>query len=460
MTSMIHLSFRQTQAEQLVRAASTVLFNALERHGVTRRAVLDIAEQPRYGWTAKAEATAVGPRYVRITDLQDSKIRWDTVPFCRCDEPEPYLIHVNDILFARTGATTGKTHLVQSVERAVFASYLIRLRPKPDVLPQYLYAFFQSDAYWGQLVEGKEGSAQPNVNGQKLMRLTLPVPDLTIQAAVAHFIGIIRERQDGRKLELPDLPRPFVDERRIVARIEALAAKIAEARKLRDDASTESSYIIHRRLAEIFVELVASGGKHPLGDVICDAGYGTSVKCSYERQPGMVPVLRIPNVSAETTNLTDLKFGAVEGSALSGVTVDEEDLLIVRTNGSSDLVGRCAVARGLEERTAFASYLIRMKFEPSRLQPDFAQLMLRYLRDDGQLIDFARTTAGQYNVSLGRLRAAAIPLPPLQEQAAIVLAIGDLNARVKLLKERQRSIQVELDALLPTVLDRAFKGEL
>ena len=75
-------------------------------------------------------------------------------------------------------------------------------------------------------------------------------------------------------------------------------------------------------------------------------------------------------------------------------------------------------------------------------------------------MDFARTTAGQYNVSLGRLRAAEIPVPPLPEQRRIVAELDALQLQVDALKRLQAETSVELDALLPAILDRAFKGEL
>jgi type I restriction enzyme, S subunit len=128
---MLQLTFKQTNSELLVRAAASVLFGTLTRRGKKLVSISDLAERPQYGFTASAATEPVGPKLVRITDLQDGQIDWDSVPFCECAEPEKYLLKKDDLLFARTGATTGKTHLVRDFEHAVFASYLIRLRPKP-----------------------------------------------------------------------------------------------------------------------------------------------------------------------------------------------------------------------------------------------------------------------------------------------------------------------------------------
>jgi len=86
--------------------------------------------------------------------------------------------------------------------------------------------------------------------------------------------------------------------------------------------------------------------------------------------------------------------------------------------------------------------------------------MLKHLRTNGNLIDFARTTAGQYNVSLGRLHAAELPVPSLDDQHNVVAFLDDLQAKVQGLKKLQSETATELDALMPSILDKAFRGEL
>lgn len=97
--------------------------------------------------------------------------------------------------------------------------------------------------------------------------------------------------------------------------------------------------------------------------------------------------------------------------------------------------------------------MIRMRFDQNRIVPDYAQRMLQHLRVSGALVDSARTTAGQYNVGLGRLRAAEIPVPHPSEQLRIVRELGALT-------RLQAETAKKLDALLPSILDKAFKGEL
>jgi type I restriction enzyme S subunit len=144
----------------------------------------EITKSIDYGITASADAKPVGPKFLRITDIQGNRVDWDTVPYCRCDERKAAEARLErgDIVFARTGATTGKSFLIaQHPENAVFASYLIRVRPSESVNPFYLAEFFQSAAYWSQVKSMAQGAAQPGINASKLSMLRIPLPPLKVQ---------------------------------------------------------------------------------------------------------------------------------------------------------------------------------------------------------------------------------------------------------------------------------------
>lgn len=252
---------------------------------------------------------------------------------------------------------------------------------------------------------------------------------------------------------------PLTEQRRIAARIERLADKIAEARSVRQRAIKETESLVSNDLASVFAELVAKHGDRPLADLINEARYGTSVRCEFERANGSVPVLRIPNVASEHINFEAVKYGLLSEAELLRTLLHAGDLLVVRTNGSLDLVGRCAVVPELAEPTAFASYLIRIRCS-EEVTPEYLQLMLKHLRIDGQLFDLARTTAGQYNVSLGRLRSARIPVPNTEEQRRVVSHLDQFQAKADVLIRLQLETVAELDALLPSILDKAFKRDL
>ena len=137
-------------------------------------------------------------RLLRITDIQNNSVQWDSVPYTDFDENKvkSYLLSEGDILFARTGATVGKSYLVQELaEEAIYASYLIRVQTYDAVLPQYVKFYFESGYYWEQIEQGSVGVGQPNVNGTILGNLHIPIPPMheqyRIVSELLKWMGII-----------------------------------------------------------------------------------------------------------------------------------------------------------------------------------------------------------------------------------------------------------------------------
>ncbi len=138
----------------------------------------------QYGYNAPAKETG-RIKMVRITDIQNGKVQWDTVPYCDISDEEiiTYKLKKNDILFARTGGTVGKSFLVdEEPENAVYAGYLIRTQYDAKKLnPKYMKMFMESQLYWEQLKNGTIATAQPNCNGQTLSKMILPLPPMEEQ---------------------------------------------------------------------------------------------------------------------------------------------------------------------------------------------------------------------------------------------------------------------------------------
>jgi type I restriction enzyme S subunit len=96
-----------------------------------------------YGLTASASSAPVGPKFLRITDIVAPDLHWGSVPYVSGDIPTPnrYQLHDGDIVIARTGATTGESRFIQNPPDAVFASYLVRLKIKPEFYSRPRQAF-------------------------------------------------------------------------------------------------------------------------------------------------------------------------------------------------------------------------------------------------------------------------------------------------------------------------------
>lgn len=440
---MTPLSFRQTRMELMLRTAATLLFGALKRSGTPVKELGEVIEGTQYGYTASASSEPVGPRLVRITDLKDGSIDWANVPYCDCGQPDQYMLSRHDILFARTGATTGKTHLVTDLpaERAIFASYLVRVRPTRDVLPGYLAAFFLSDLYWEQILEQKGGSAQANVNAGKLCRLHVPVADPATQQHVAEFMSVVSQRSLGTLMELPSLPPPLSDQRRIFERIDALAMRIDEAKRLNGEVAP--------RIKELTRSLIrgAAGGavRHtPMAQLV---------------------TLREPDVIVEPTEIYQFAGvycfgrGVFAGSPRSGSGFKYPRLTRLRVNNFvypklMAWEGALAIVPpecdGLVVSTEYPVFEVHEE----KVLPEVLDVHFRTPSIWPQLSGSSTGT----NVRRRRLKPAdflrySFPLPSMATQRRL----RAIKQKADAIDALRRQRQLELDAILRALLDRHFE---
>ena len=150
----------------------------------------DYCYKPDYGYTESANDSPVGPKFLRITDIQNDAVNWENVPYCICSEEgkEKYLLKTGDIVIARIGATTGKAYIIDDCPEAIFASYLIRVRTKDKLLPIFLAQYFRTNNYWRQIDQSKGGRLKGGVNIPILSHLLLPLPHLSEQQQIAEIL--------------------------------------------------------------------------------------------------------------------------------------------------------------------------------------------------------------------------------------------------------------------------------
>ena len=159
-----------------------------------------------------------------------------------------------------------------------------------------------------------------------------------------------------------------------------------------------------------------------LGEIIPKFDYGTSVQCVSE--PAGTPVLRIPNIASGGLDLSDLKYADLSSNEIAKLHLDAGDILLVRTNGNPEICGRSWVTGGLDGQWAFASYLVRGRPDSSRVNPGFVGHFLKSDAGRRLLRGHIRTSAGNYNLSVGELGSILFPCPPLCEQMRIVDSVS------------------------------------
>lgn len=169
----------------------------------------EIASQGQYGWTTKA-AEHGRVKYLRTTDITSGHINWDTVPYCQDTPPivEKYKVKLGDILISRAGSV-GFSVLIQDVPStpAVFASYLIRYNPSPEVNAKFIARFLQSQNYWQQISDASAGIALANVNAKKLANVVLPIAPLNEQNRIAEKLDSLLARVDSCQSHLEHFPQ-------------------------------------------------------------------------------------------------------------------------------------------------------------------------------------------------------------------------------------------------------------
>ncbi|MBQ9617936.1 MAG: restriction endonuclease subunit S [Oscillibacter sp.] len=390
----------------------------------------------QYGYTAKAIQNGSEPHFIRITDIGRGAIHEQSAPFCEisANDYSKYKIHKGDILIARMGSV-GENGLATHDIDGVFASYLIRLIPRVNAL--FIRDYLQSLLYWNQIADNSQGTTRLNVNANQLRMLKFPLP-------------------------------PVPEQQRIVERIEGLFAKLDAAREnaqsVLDGFETRKAAILRRAFSgELTANWRAEHGisqetweNTTLASVVGGFRYGTSEKSAYSYS-GM-PVLRIPNISDNGIDFSDVKF--LNSSETERANqVNENDILIIRSNGSRDLVGKCALVPALTRPFAYASFLI--KITPSeRINPRFLLLYLNSANARAQMFFKAKSSAGIHNINSKELGAISVRLPQRQEQAKIVEIAENILAKEEQSVHAAQQVLDNIDAMKEVILARAFRGLL
>lgn len=192
-----------------------------------------------------------------------------------------------------------------------------------------------------------------------------------------------------------------------------------------------------------------------LGSILHSLQYGTSKKCSYDNSQN-TPILRIPNISSGTINTSDLKFTDLSDKEIDQYALKKYDLLVIRSNGSRKLVGKSVFVSGNYSNYGYAGYLIRLRFLVENINVLFIQKYFSSTCLRMQIEEPLRTTVGINNINSTELSNLLIPLPPLQEQKAIVAKVEKLLALCDQLETQITHNQTHAEQLMQAVLKEAF----
>ena len=242
-----------------------------------------------------------------------------------------------------------------------------------------------------------------------------------------------------------------------MAKIDALAEKIEEAKRLRQLANTEASYAMRTASGMLPAHFVTSGR---IGDILlCKPRNGWSPSC--DNLEGGVGVLSLRAVTGFRYNGVAHKRTSLPTSKDAHYWLNDGDLLITRSN-TPELVGHAAIYDGMPTPCIYPDLMMRLTVNPTKADIQFVWRWLQTSIVRDYIAHNAKGTSPTMK-KISQETVMAIPFPTettITEQRRIVAYLDELQEKVDSLKAAQAASAAELDALLPSILDKAFKGEL
>jgi type I restriction enzyme S subunit len=439
-------------------AALRLIFTTLEQAGVPIHLLGQVAETTSGGTPDRQYSSYYGGDipWIKSGDLNDGLIE-------ECEEyiteeglknSSAKIYPKGTLVVALYGATVGKTGILtfnSASNQAVCAITPLN----SSAMNEFLFWFLRYKR--PDFLNSSFGGAQPNISQKVLRETLLPLPPTELQEKICAYLKIIESRQRGAKNLIPPiLPEPLAKVNRIVARIEELAEKIEEARGLRREASEETNALLDASVNNIFQGIESISAK-PLAQLTSKIGSGSTPPGGRSNYPSSgIPFIRSLNVRMRRFTWTDVVFIDQETHEnMKGTKVKPNDVLLNITGAS---IGRVACApNDLVEANVNQHVAI------IRPLADLDSRYLMYWLSQPKIQSFINDKqkgATRQGFTKAQIEALLIPFPSLSDQRNVAAHLDALQARVDSLKRMQAESSAELDALLPSILDKAFRGEL
>lgn len=372
----------------------------------------EISQSILYGVSESAKSQGTY-RLLRITDIQDNKVNWDTVPFTdyENEKAEAYLLKDDDILFARTGATVGKSYLVNNLkEKAIYASYLIRVQTNHYVLPAFVKYFFESGFYWEQVLGNSVGIGQPNVNGTILSNLELPIPPIMEQKRIVKELGewlsIIDkiEESKGRIQKVISLAKSKVLDLAIHGKL------------VPQDPTDEPATELLKRI-------------NPKAEITCDNGH-------YQKLPEGWAICQLDNiVSYEQPTPYIVKSTDYDDTYTTPVLTAGKSFIIGHTNETNGIYEKlpCIIFDDFTTDSKLVDFPFKVKSSAMKILQVKENINIEYIAMFMSITRLIGDTHKRYWIS--EYSKIEIPIPPKNEQDRIVKKVRLLLNRLGTITE-------------------------
>lgn len=398
----------------------------------------NLSNNIQYGVNTPA-TTEGNARLVRISDIQENKIIWDKVPYCNIDDKlvEQYLIKENDILFARTGGTVGKSVMaIDVISNAVFAGYLIRSNYSKKLNGKYLKYFMESELYWTQLKIGTTATAQPNCNGKTLGKMVFPLS-------------------------------PIKEQQRIVNRIESLFAKLDRAKELIENTLAQFEQNKMAILHKAFIgELTAKWRKENNIDLsswqdyqlkdICEKITDGTHNSPINTDLGDYMYITAKNIKEEGIDLSKITYVSsdIHEKIYARCNVEFGDVLYIKDGATTGI----ATINTIKEQFSLLSSVAVLKPKKNKLLAKYLVYKLNSNEVRNMMINNMSGVAIT-RLTLTKIKRAKMKFPTIEEQQEIVNILDKLLAKYNKIKNLEQQLE-KIELLKKAILAKAFRGEL
>ena len=409
--------------------------HSTQYHKIQLKKLLLKAPQYGAGESGVTRKSYQEPRYIRITDIDSNGIVNSKELGATANNIEDkYILNDGDILFARSGATVGKTYLHKTKPYMCFyAGYLIRFVVNTSlILPEYLFAYAQLPIYKKWIAAIQRPSAQPNINAEEYQSLEIPLPNLDIQHYICNIIKngyLTKQKKEAEAQKLLDSIDGYIlnelgitmpkSDLNLKERIFFCNFKQATGGRL--DPKFNNQW-------QKLKSLQCNYPKVTLADVVFNSGQYGANETAIDYKEGDTRYIRITDID----DLGCLK----ENNKVTCKNIEQNymlhknDLLFARSGS----VGKCYIHKRISEPAIFAGYLIRFIINAAIINPDY---LFYYCNCSlyKYWVDTIQRPAVQANINSEEFRQIIIPLPPMAKQQEIADHITALRHQAAQLQQ-------------------------
>ena len=398
--------------------------------------------KPQYG-AAESGITRTdikSPRYIRITDIDEyGLISHNDLGATANTIEDQYILHDFDLLIARSGATVGKAYIHKECPyTCFFAGYLIRFVINTNkALPDYVFAFTQTNTYkeWVNAIQRPSG--QPNINAEEYQSLEIPLPPPNIQNEIVSIIQTAYSEKKRKEFEAQQL-LDSID----TYLLEELGVSLPEVRnKLKDRVFLLNRSELEGRFDPTVykdgIKLISPKWDNEKLSKVAFVNPGGAYKGKTVDTPiSFVPMEVIDEAFSEITTMDETTIEQASGFT----KFREGDLLWAKITPCMQN-GKSAIAKDLTNGLGCGStefFILRPKDERLAIEYLHVILHMKCVRETAML--YFGGSAGQQRVPASFLENFNLPLPPKEKQVEIANHVYALRQQAKTLQEEGKRI--------------------